>query len=169
MIIFLFVNTTIIFYRIRILEALETVGEAEMLKKLEESIMGGTVPMCNHSSSSTIAHGQPSTSKDNHHSSAQIPSSTCRPTTTGINLLSSNNSNTLIGRVHFPPTASSTFSTNTILRHPPLASSSVVQLPPSGHQYWQNRYVNYLFMFTLKLGLCKSCVTFLSTSLVFDE
>lgn len=34
------------------LEALETVGEAEMLRKLEESILAGTVPACAGSSSS---------------------------------------------------------------------------------------------------------------------
>lgn len=32
----------------RVLEALETVGEEEMLRKLEESIMTGSVPNCQH-------------------------------------------------------------------------------------------------------------------------
>lgn len=32
----------------RVLEALETVGEEEMLRKLEESIMTGSVPNCHH-------------------------------------------------------------------------------------------------------------------------
>uniref|UniRef100_A0A914X7J2 PDZ domain-containing protein n=1 Tax=Plectus sambesii TaxID=2011161 RepID=A0A914X7J2_9BILA len=86
---------------VRILEALETVGEAEMLRKLEESIMGGTVPQCDHGG----------------------PSSSCRPAGSSFAL-----NNALTGRAHYP---GAPMFTNTILRHPPLASSSTAQLTSS--------------------------------------
>uniref|UniRef100_A0A0N5AVQ6 PDZ domain-containing protein n=1 Tax=Syphacia muris TaxID=451379 RepID=A0A0N5AVQ6_9BILA len=60
---------------VKILEALETVGEAEMLQKLEDSIMGGNVPMCKHSHNCSMLSNQPSTSISHSQISGDLQSS----------------------------------------------------------------------------------------------
>ncbi|TMS39282.1 hypothetical protein L596_005831 [Steinernema carpocapsae] len=103
---------------IKILEALETVGEAEMLKKLEESIMCGNVPVCkHHSSSGNTAFN-----------------STCAPQGSIFQ-----NNNALVGRAHHPTQPSglllnTTNSTNTILKHPNLPTTSSFGLPYQHHR-----------------------------------
>ncbi|VDM47222.1 unnamed protein product [Toxocara canis] len=91
---------------VKILEALETVGEAEMLRKLEDSIMGGTVPPCSH-----IHPPVPG---------SQQPSSTLVHPSGG--LLSPAAS--VLGRQL--PQSFTPSNTNTILKHPPLATSTAV-------------------------------------------
>ncbi|VDK51845.1 unnamed protein product [Anisakis simplex] len=108
---------------VKILEALETVGEAEMLKKLEDSIMSGAVPppqlnMRPHA----LGH-------------AATSSGVTAATTQAAGLISSSGGGLLspcasiLGRQQPPFTPSNT---NTILKHPPLTgcatSSTTAQL-----------------------------------------
>uniref|UniRef100_A0AC34QT36 PDZ domain-containing protein n=1 Tax=Panagrolaimus sp. JU765 TaxID=591449 RepID=A0AC34QT36_9BILA len=87
----------------KILEALETVGEAEMLKKLEESIMAGNVP-----------------NNQKHPCQCSILSVTDEPKLNNT-LLSRRNqpniSNAIPGLINFN-------TSSTILRHPPLISGA---------------------------------------------
>ncbi|KAK0399663.1 hypothetical protein QR680_003151 [Steinernema hermaphroditum] len=104
---------------IKILEALETVGEAEMLKKLEESIMCGNVPVCKHQSSSPGANA--------------TNNSTCTPQGSHFQ-----NNNALVGRAHHPTHPSglllnNSTTTNTILKHPILPAASSFGLPSYQH------------------------------------
>lgn len=83
---------------VRVLEALETVGEAEMLKKLEETILSGTVPQCDHTS--LIGNSRAVSSRQTASSSG--PHGALQP-----------------AAVPKPPLLNSPFPvTNTILRHP---------------------------------------------------
>uniref|UniRef100_F1KUU9 Glutamate receptor-interacting protein 1 n=1 Tax=Ascaris suum TaxID=6253 RepID=F1KUU9_ASCSU len=95
---------------VKILEALETVGEAEMLKKLEDSIMGGTVPPCSHM--------RPPIPGSQQTASSLIPSSG--------GLLSPSAS--VLGRQL--PQSFTPSNTNTILKHPPLSTSSAIAQMP---------------------------------------
>uniref|UniRef100_A0A1I7YQU2 Glutamate receptor-interacting protein 1 n=1 Tax=Steinernema glaseri TaxID=37863 RepID=A0A1I7YQU2_9BILA len=104
---------------IKILEALETVGEAEMLKKLEESIMCGNVPICKH-------HSSPS-------ATSTAINTTCTPQGSFFQ-----NNNALVGRAHHPTQPSglllnTSTTTNTILKHPNLPTSSTFGLPSYQH------------------------------------
>lgn len=87
----------------KILEALETVGEAEMLKKLEESIMSGNVPPSKHSCQCSSILSSSDENKTNN-------SLFVRRNQQNHNNISSNN---IPGLINLN-------SSSTILRHPPL-------------------------------------------------